>query len=103
MATIRINGNVFEVPDGSSVSVNGGTITVGGRQLVTGLGHTTHIEWTGPVGKLDCQSCTIKGDVHGNVDAQSVQCGNITGNVDAQAVNCGNIGGSVDATVVNRR
>jgi len=103
MAVITINGNRFEVPDGSSVVVSGNSITVGGSVLATGLTQEVHVKWEGPVGSLKCNTCEITGDVNGNVGANTVRCGNVKGDVDCNTVTCGNVGGDVDDNVVNRR
>lgn len=103
MATVTINGSTYTVPDGSTVTVVSNTVTVGSDIRITGLGQTTHVEWKGPLGKLDCQSCTIHGDVTGNVDAQSVKCGNVGGDIDSQSVHCGAVKGDIDAMSVTRK
>ena len=79
------------------------TITVNGKTVVSGLSGNVHITWEGPLANLDCNSCTINGDVKGNVDANSVKCGNVGGNVDGNSVTCGDVKGKIDAVSVNRK
>lgn len=103
MATIKINGTTYTVPDGASVSIHNGSVVINGSSIMTGLSGNVHVEWHGDLAKLDCQSCTIHGNVAGNVDAQSVKCGNVGGDIDAQSVTCGDVNGDIDAMSVTRR
>lgn len=101
MSTININGKTFT---GNNITVNNGKIIIDGKEVTDhGKDASITVEVHGNVEKLDCTSCTIHGDVTGDVDANTVNCKNIAGNVDANTVNCGDVGGDVEANVVNRR
>lgn len=104
MATIIINGIRYDVEgSGNSVSVIKDSVVVNGTVIATGLPKEIHVHWEGPLASLDCTSCTINGDVKGDVDCTSINCGSVGGNVDATQVHCGSVTGKVSAVQVNRR
>lgn len=100
MASIQINGQTFV---GNNIVVKNGKVIIDGKEAVDTGSAEVKVEVTGNVDRLECNTCTITGDVTGDVDANTVNCGNIEGDVDANTINCGNIGGDVDANIVNRR
>ena len=86
---IVINGVSIDI-DGNNVSVRGGTISVDGIAVASGLSGNVHISWDGSLASLDADGSVECGDVHGNVNAGgSVKCHHIEGSVNA--------GGSVKA------
>ena len=115
---VQINGQTFNVPDGSSINVTNNAVYIDGKKF-EGEGYESRhfrIEVTGGVAgiKVERGDVIINGDVSGDVDAGgnitsanvgggidaggNVNCGNVTGDVDAGGnVNCGTIGGDVDA------
>lgn len=115
---VQINGNSFEVPDGSSISIINNILYVDGKEY-TGEGYESKefkIEIWGGVAKIeaergnvavygDCGSIKAGGSVtvgrnSGSIDAKgSVKIGeNVSGNVTAAgSVNCGFVGGDVKA------
>jgi hypothetical protein len=99
-SVIVVNGTRVEVPDGRSVRVDGGTVTVGDTQVVTGLSGVVRVEWSGPAADVHSDAAvTVHGSVSGRVSANgSVSCGDVGGGVDARgSVTCGAVGGSVRA------
>lgn len=102
MNRISVNGTTYELPDGATdVRISGGTLTVGGAPIASGLSGEVRVRWEGPLASLDCRhgSVTVEGDVAGDVDCGgSATCGNVGGSVDAGgSVSCGNVTGDVDA------
>jgi hypothetical protein len=101
MASITVNGQTFTV-SGRDVSIVNGKVIVDGNEI-TGIGDQKEvvIKWEGPVANLraDRGSIEVTGNVEGNVKAGgSVTCGDVNGEVDAGgSVNCGNVGKDVDA------
>jgi hypothetical protein len=59
------------------------------------------VTFQGDLASLDCTKAIVHGNVQGDVDCTSLNCGDIGGDVDCTTLNCGNISGSVDATTVN--
>ena len=94
MNTIIVNGSRIEVPDGASVCVDNGMITVNGREAASGLSGIVKIVVEGTIGKLDTKAnVEVHGDVMGDVDAGgNVACGNVVGSIDC--------GGNVDCVQV---
>lgn len=89
---------------GSSISINGNSIIVGGRTVANGLSGIVEVRWEGPVGELQSYApLTIKGDVLGSVNGDVITCGNVGGNLTCDVVSCGSVAGRVTADVVNRR
>lgn len=88
---------------GRNVSIKSRKVYVNGK-LVESIteedGNEITITWEGDLANLDCTSCTINGEVKGNVDATNVKCGNVGGDVDGTSVNCQTVHGKVDATSV---
>jgi hypothetical protein len=106
MSQVTINGKTFNIPNGSSISVIGDTITVDGKPFVpdedTGPLRDLEIKWDGPLASLKVQGSNVKvtcGDVQGDVNAAgSVDCGAVEGSVDCGgSINCGDVGKNVDA------
>ena len=100
---ITIDGQTYETPSDSSISVVKGTIYIDGKKVAGDLGESKQpvtIVWEGPLNYLKCDGDVIvNGDIKGNVDAGgSVKCGNVGGDVDASgSATCGDIKGNVDA------
>jgi hypothetical protein len=116
MATISVNGNVFTVPDGASVTINNGSITVGGRTVGSNLTGIVEVRWEGPAadiksdanltvkghvgGKVDVDgNVSVSGDVLGDVEAGgNVSCGSVSKNIRAGGnIACGSVGGDAKA------
>lgn len=96
---IKINGKVY--PDGNSVSVINGQVTIDGV-LVEGdepLTGVVKIEVDGDLKNLTTDASVNCKSVHGNVEAGgSVHCENIKGDADAGgSIHCDNVGGDADA------
>lgn len=106
MNTITINGKTITTY-GNNVVVRNGKVTVDGEVIKEFTGNPTviinggvnNIECSGSVEvnqgivykNIDCcGSCTVHGDVGGNIDAGgSVHCENVYGDIDAGgSVNC---------------
>lgn len=106
MNTITINGETITTY-GNNVVVRNGKVTVDGEVIKEFTGNPTviingsvnNIECSGSVEvnqgivykNIDCcGSCTVHGDVRGNIDAGgSVHCENVYGDIDAGgSVNC---------------
>ena len=120
-----INGRLFNVRGGSSISIINGKVLVGGRPIddlkpVEGQ-YKIVVENGGTIESLetDCD-VTVSGDVQGSVSAgSSVSCRNVGGAVSAgssvhcdkvahnvsagSSVTCGDVGGSVSGSSVYRR
>ncbi len=99
---ININGSSFNVPDGSSVSVVNGVLTVNGSPSGVEFTNELRIEVIGGLASLraDRGSVTVNGSVHGNVDAggSATISGDVTGKVNSGgSLTCGNIGGNANA------
>lgn len=99
---ITINGKTIKVK-GNNVSVVNNKVIVDGKVVEEGLDGIVKIEWTGDLAKLNCNTAEIHGNVHGDVDCNTLYCGDIQGDVDSNTVHCGNIGGNVEANVVHRK
>lgn len=102
---ITINGQTFEV-DGNNVNIqniNGNNnIQVNGMDIVKNVRGNVHITWEGELANLNCTSCTINGDIKGDVDCTSANItGNVGGDVDGTSISCGDVAGSVDGTTIN--
>lgn len=100
MGTISINGKTFT---GNNISVVDDKIFVDGKQVEGGLSGVVKIDVSGDLMNLNCTTATIHGNVHGDVDATTLNCGDVGGDVDATTVNCKNINGNVDAITVNSK
>lgn len=98
MGMVQVNGQRFEVPDGSSISVVGNKILVDGQPIAATFSDSNvEIKIEGPVGSINAEKgdVHIVGEVKGSVVAGgSVHCGDIShGSVNA--------GGSVVAKYIN--
>jgi len=67
---ITINGQVFQTDGSSQIVVNNGTVTVGGKVVVSGLNGVVQVKWEGPLASLRSDASVTCGDVTGNVDAR---------------------------------
>lgn len=101
MGTIRVNGETFDIPNGASINVRNGEISINGKKWEMGddirIGDVV-IE--GNVGEIRSEaSVAVDGDVSGPVRAQgSISANNISGDVDAGgSVNAHDISGKVCA------
>lgn len=54
----------------------------------------------GDINFISGPSFTVNGNVGGNVDGTSINCGDVKGNVDGANVQCGHVYGSVKAAIV---
>lgn len=104
MATVTVNGQRFEVPDGANISVNNGQINVTSGDMignVTTYSQGTKIMIEGNPGdvRTDTASIVVKGNVKGNVNAgTSVSCGSVGNSVSAgSSVSCDDVGCNVSA------
>lgn len=96
---ITINGETFDV-SGNSISIKNGKVTVDGKVVKEGLSGDVHDKFEGDLAKLDCNTCTITGNVHEKVNANTVHCRDVGGDIDANTVHCGNVAGDIDANSV---
>lgn len=82
--TVTVNGNVIEVPDGTSISVQDGKVVVGGSTRFT-YREEVKVEVNGPCGSVSTMSGDVRvtGDVAGYVKTMSgdVTCGKVSGGV----------------------
>jgi hypothetical protein len=97
---ITVNGQTFEVENGKSISVINGVLKVDGKVIVNGLSGDVRITFDGDLASLNCDTVTINGNVQGDVNCDTINCGNIGGNVNADTVNCKNVSGSIKADTV---
>lgn len=104
MNTVIINGQRIDVA-GRNISVqthNGvTTVNVDGNFAHSVNDREVKISFEGDLASLNCASCTVNGNIKGDVDCTSINCKDIVGNVDGTTVNCGNVSGSIDAITVN--
>lgn len=104
MNKITVNGNSYYVGGKDVVvrTVNGNTtVTVNGNNIVTTSDNNVKVTFEGDLANLDCTSCTINGNVKGDVDCTSIKCGDVGGNIDCTSINCGDVKGNIDGTTVN--
>ena len=83
---ITINGVTLA---GNSVSIINGKVIIDGveqKDAIPGIKNCPEIIVHGNVNSIDCVSCTINGDVLGNIDATSVTCHDVHGSIDAVSV-----------------
>lgn len=99
MNNININGNNFSV-SGNNIVVENDIVMVNGKIIASGLSGIVKIEFTGDLAKLDCNTCTITGNVLGTVEANTITCGDVGGDIEANTVNCKDVTGSIDANTV---
>ena len=101
MGTIRVNGKTVHVPNGASISVRNGEISINGKKWEAGDDvRIGDVVIDGNVGEIRSEaSVTVNGDVSGPVRAQgSVNANNISGDVTAGgSVNAHDISGKVSA------
>ena len=102
MNILKIDGKSFSV-SGKNIRVKQRNVYVDGDLVTTieGEAKTIHVEFQGDLAELDCNTCTINGNVQGSVDANTINCKDVGGNIDANTVNCGKVNGDIDANVVN--
>lgn len=96
---IVVNGKSISV-QGNNISVINNKVYVDGKLVEEGLVGKVEISFVGDLANLETDgSATVKGNVHGDVDAGgSVDCGDVKGSVDAGgSIGCGTVGGDVDA------
>jgi cytoskeletal protein CcmA (bactofilin family) len=100
-SVITVNGNRIEIEgDARGVVISGGTITVGGKVVASGLEGIVRVIWEGPLANLTASNnVEVHGDVHGDLKADNnVSCGNVGGSIKAgNNVSCGDVGGGVRA------
>jgi len=94
---ITINGKSYEV-SGKNISVKNDSIYVDGQLIESGLSGNVKVEFTGDLANLDCTTATINGNITGDVDCNTITCGDVGGDVDGTTIKCGNVGGDVDGT-----
>ena len=102
MNVITINGRRYEV-SGNNISVSNGKIKVDGVTIEEGLTGTVKVQFEGDLANLECADAKINGNIHGNVNAADLKCGDVGGNVNAADVKCGNVAGRVNAAEVRMR
>jgi len=97
---IIINGVEFNV-SGKNINVdNNNNILIDGKKVTGPLFGNIKIEFFGDIATLDCTSAVIHGNVLGDVDATSINCGDVGGNVDGSTINCKNVKGYIDGTTI---
>lgn len=113
---ITVNGKVYDVPDGASISVTDGAVTVNGQKVPNGVKQEIKITVEGGLANLRTEvgsvtvhgnvghvsadgSVTVDGKVEGDVNCGgSVTCGDVGKDVKAGgSVKCGKVGGNVKA------
>jgi len=100
MATIKINGQNFEV-DGNNINIQSrnGTITINEKTSLEGASGNVKIELPKDVtvGSVTADGSVECGNVQGDVNAgSSITCGNVGLCIDAGgSINCGDVGTSV--------
>lgn len=100
---VVVNGKVYNVPSGSSVSVQNGVVFVDGRRVTDQINDKivqVEVHWSGPLAALTVEGGSVRcQDVHGPVQADgSVQAGNVGGDVRAGgSVTCEGVAGNVQA------
>lgn len=82
------------------ITINGETFDVDGKVVKEGLSGDVHVKFEGDLAKLDCNTCTITGNVYGKVNANTVHCRDVGGDIDANTVHCGNVAGDIDANSI---
>ena len=102
MGVMNINGRTYDVPNGASVSVVNGAVTIGGVAMDSyPKSAQVVVTVTGDVGSLDADgSVTVAGMVKGDVTAGGSLTvgGSVGGSVAAGgSVRCGDVRGSVSA------
>lgn len=97
---IIINGVEFNV-NGKNISVDkNNNILMDGEKVTGPLYGNIKIEFFGDIATLDCTSAVIHGNVLGDVDATSINCGDVGGNVDGTTINCKDVKGNIDGTTI---
>ena len=102
MNKLKINGVEFDIDDDNiTISQVKRSIYVNGKLVTTTNDESVHIEFTGNVTNLNCNTCDITGDVL-TVNANSAKIGgNVGGCIDANSVEVkGNVQGDIDANSV---
>jgi len=99
LGTMTINGKTYQ---GNSIDMINGTVFIDGKIAEEAETANNHFEIKieGSLsGGLRCQgNITVKGDVIGDVDCNSLQVGgNIKGDIDCNSINCGDVTGKIDA------
>jgi hypothetical protein len=108
MNIITINGRQYSV-EGRKIVVRdipkkGAEISVGNVVVERNvIERELKITFTGDLADLDCTTVTINGNVRGDVDCTTINCGDVGGDVEATTVNCKNVRGDVDATTVKMK
>ena len=118
MGKIIVNGLEIEIPDGASVSIIDGEVSIDGKSVnkeeLDAINKASNIIIEGDVnnittdksvkcrnvkGDITCEGSVHCDDVKGDVNADgSVQCDNVGGFVNADgSVQCDNVGGNVSA------
>lgn len=101
---IRIGGLSFDLSSLRSkckISVNKRTVKIDGKTVASDVdGDTVKVVVEGGVADIQANEVEVHGDVHGDVDCNSLECGDIQGDVDANSVICKKIVGDVDANSV---
>lgn len=87
---VMVNGMSIDVPDGSSVSVVNGQVTVGGKFLAScPPAAPVYVRVEGNAGSIHTQSgdATVTGDVGGGISTMSgdVKCGKVGGGVSSMS------------------
>lgn len=98
---VTVNGQTIDVPDGSSVSVVNGVVSINGIDTNLDARGVDKLVIEGAAGNIqaDVASVTVRGNVVGNIAAGgSVSCNDVHGSIAAGgSVNCDDVGGSVRA------
>lgn len=103
MGVVVINGNSYEVPDGSNISVINNQVLVDGKLLsneTSELQGIVEVKVTGDLNMIKCQyDLKVFGNVAKSVTAgRDVSCKDVGGNVNAgRDVDAGKIEGTVVA------
>lgn len=96
---ITINGKTYNV-SGKNIQVKNDSIYVDGDLVESGLSGVVKVEFTGDLTNLDCTTAHINGNVLGNVDGTTINCGDVGGKVDGTTINCHDISGNVDGVTI---
>jgi hypothetical protein len=96
---IIVNDQEYDV-SGNNIIINDGQVIVDGKVIKKGVSGTIKVIFKGDLASLRCGSATVYGNIKGDVDCTSLNCGDVGGDVDATSVQCKNVSGDIDATSV---
>lgn len=98
-STVSVNGKTYTVTGKNIVMIND-KVYVDGKEITSAESQTINIIVEGNANQVQCNgSVEVRGDVNGNIDCGgSVVCGNITGDIDCGgSVTCSEVKGDIDA------